>query len=274
MLENWRDCSGAIIMHSLAKHHNIPVYYEDRQNAVKTSDQITTLLNGRVIETRIFNNWLSVLSVYSTLNDQLDFPWDYHQTLSEVVELIVQQNNEIKQNDDPGPFWKIIQYLISSNIMYEGGDYKIRETNSVTRKFKENNKWAKQDVTWIEPKQVLWISTSRVFSLYKHQCGREGDKPLPDSTILYYLRNSPAFLFETKKGSFKKIDPKSGMQVEVNGEKKRTCTTALVFDLGKLDLNISSSEQDTLAEIGKNTTNRDNISNIKIEKTPDQELPF
>jgi len=28
MLENWRDCSGATILHSLAKHNKIPVYYQ------------------------------------------------------------------------------------------------------------------------------------------------------------------------------------------------------------------------------------------------------
>jgi hypothetical protein len=29
MLKNWRDCAGAIILHSLAKHNNKPVYYEE-----------------------------------------------------------------------------------------------------------------------------------------------------------------------------------------------------------------------------------------------------
>jgi len=29
MLENWRDCSGATILHSLAKHNKIPVYYQE-----------------------------------------------------------------------------------------------------------------------------------------------------------------------------------------------------------------------------------------------------
>jgi hypothetical protein len=29
MLENWRDCSGATILHSIAKHNKIPVYYQE-----------------------------------------------------------------------------------------------------------------------------------------------------------------------------------------------------------------------------------------------------
>ena len=29
MMKNWRDCAGATVLHSLAKHYNKPVYYEE-----------------------------------------------------------------------------------------------------------------------------------------------------------------------------------------------------------------------------------------------------
>jgi hypothetical protein len=73
---------------------------------------------------------------------------------------------------------------------------------------------------------------------------KEGDKPLPESTVEYYLKNCQAFKFETKKESFKKIDPKTGLQEEKDGEKKRTSTTALVFDLELIPgLNIGDKEE-------------------------------
>jgi hypothetical protein len=84
-----------------------------------------------------------------------------------------------------------------------------------------------------------------VFSLYKAQCLREGDKPLPESTIEYYLRNSAAFVAETKKESFKKIDPKTGAQeVSESGEKKRTSTTALIFLAEKTGLMLGGTKDD------------------------------
>ena len=156
--------------------------------------------------------------------------------------------------------------------MLEGGDYKSRVETSVTQKYMENGKWQKHEVSWIEPKHVLYLSTTRVFSLYKQQCGREGDKALPDSTILYYLKNSQAFIFETKKESFKKIDPKTGMQVEKNGEKKRTSTTALLFELEKLDINLSPTEEDTVTEL--QNSKEENLNNISIEDPSEHQLPF
>ena len=108
---------------------------------------------------------------------------------------------------------KTVQYLISSNILFDGGDYKVVYSNKITRTFKENGEWQKNDIVFPEPQQILYLSISRVFGLYKTQALREGDKPLPDATVEYYLKNSPAFICDSKKVSFKKMDAKSGYRI-------------------------------------------------------------
>ena len=66
---------------------------------------------------------------------------------------------------------------------------------------------------------------------------------MPESTVEYYLKNSPAFVCETKKESFKKIDPKTNLQEQnESGEKKRTSTTALIFDIDKTGLSIGDQD--------------------------------
>jgi hypothetical protein len=55
------------------------------------------------------------------------------------------------------------------------------------------------------------------------------------------------------------------MQMEIDGEKKRTSTTALVFDAGKLDLNLTSDGSDP---------EPDEISNSPVENLPRENLPF
>ena len=106
------------------------------------------------------------------------------------------------------------------------------------------------------------MSTSRVFSLYKTQSLHEGDKPLPESTVEYYLRNSESFLFETKKESFKKIDPKYGThESDESGKKKYTSTSALVFDFDKLNIALNETEANpdelTAEQAIKAATNED-----------------
>jgi hypothetical protein len=110
----------------------------------------------------------------------------------------------------------------------------------INRVFKKNNEWQKSEIIFQEPQDILYLSVSRVFGLYKTQALREGDKPLPDATVEYYLKNSPAFVCDTKKVYFKKFDAKSGMhEYDENGNKKFTYTSAYVFYLDKLNLNIN-----------------------------------
>lgn len=213
------------------------------------SEIMVGLIGNTVIETRIFNNWLCIMAAYSVLDEELDFPWDRDETMKIAVELMITQNAEVKKSDDLGTFWKVVQFLISSNLLYDGGDYKTAYVNMVNRRYMEDGKWRTDHVEWAEAKNVFWLTTSRVFGLYKQQCQRQGDKPLPESTVEYYLKNSKAFLFETKKESFIKVDPKTGMQevkkektgekdefgVPIEKERKlRTSTTALLFDLDLL----------------------------------------
>jgi hypothetical protein len=204
---------------------------------------------GEVVEDRLFNNWLIPMSAYATLNEHIELPWDLHELIRLGVTLMIRQNKEMKKNDDLGNFWKVVQYLISSNQLFEGGDYKLEVTTKFTRRYFEHGEWKQQAISYTEATQILYLTTSRLFSLYKSQCLREGDKPLPDSTIEYYLRNSAAFVCETKKESFKRIDPRTGMQeVGDDNVKKRTSTTALVFEFSKLNLTIGS-ETDDVTEV-------------------------
>jgi hypothetical protein len=226
------------ITHQLLKLR--PVFQDNYPGHVKrTSDRMREYLRQEAVEDRIFNNWLVPLSVYCTLSEHLELPWDTSELIKLGVRLMIRQNKETKKNDDLGNFWKIVQYMASSNVLFEQGDYKLIITTKATRRYFEAGQWKSEEFNFDKPTQLFYMTTTRVFSLYKSQCLREGDKPLPDSTIEYYLKNSPAFIFETKKESFQKIDPKTGVQETAEGgEKKRTSTTALVFHYERLNITI------------------------------------
>lgn len=219
-------------------------FKESFDNHVKiVGERMHVLMGDGQVESRIFNNWMIPLAAYSALADSLELPWDHEDLLNQGVRLMIAQNKETKKNDDLGNFWKVVQYLISSNMLIESGDYKVKYSNTLRRIYFEKGEWGHEDIWYSTAKRLLYLTTSRVFSLYKGQCLREGDKPMPDSTVEYYLKTSPAFICETKKESFKKIDPKTGMQeTGENGDKKRTSTTALVFDLDKIGLSIGDQE--------------------------------
>ncbi|WP_075603943.1 DNA primase [Saccharicrinis aurantiacus] len=233
------------ITHQLLKHREtFAKNYNKTVNAV--SVQFRELLGTTTIETRIFNNWLTIASAYATVAHIVELPFKYNDIIQLFTQMMITQNKETARNDDLGIFWKTVQYLISSNMLFEGGDYKIVYADKIIRTFKENGSWQKSDIILKEAENVLYLSVSRVFSLYKSQALREGDKPLPDATVEYYLRNSPAFICDTKKVSFKKIDAKTGCQeFDELGNKRFTSTTAFVFHLDMLNVSIEVPNRGT-----------------------------
>ena len=212
------------------------------QHVKKVNAAMQQVLNGETIEDRIYNNWMVVLAAFSAVYDHIDLPWDYEELIRTAVKLMRHQNAEIKASDDLGHFWKIIEYLCSSNILFAEGDYKIKgPLLKINHRKMEGGKWISDTIEWKDEKTVLYLSTTRVFSLYKMQCAKEGDKAMPEATIEYYLKNSKAFICETKKENFKKLDAHTGYQLkDENGEGKRTATTALCFDLSMLNINVAT----------------------------------
>jgi DNA primase catalytic core len=223
-----------------------PIFRDNLTNGMRqTSERMKAAMNGAIVEDRIFNNWLVPLSAFYILSDHLELPWDIDDFFRTSVKLMLAQNSETKKNDDLGNFWKVVEYLISSNVLFEGGDYKLTTTNQFQRRFYEDGKWKREDIHWKEPKQLFYLTKNRVFSLYKTQCLREGDKPLPESTVEYYLKNSKAFICDQKKENFKKYDAKMGVQMmSKDGTPMRTSTSAMVFDMDKLPFAIEYSEEE------------------------------
>ena len=229
------------ITHQLLKYREtFKTKYNKTVDSV--SEQFRELLGETSVETRIFNNWLTIASAYATVAKIVELPFNFDETIQLFVSMMADQNKETAKNDDLGIFWKTVQYLISSNMLFSEGDYRVVYTDKVTRTFFEGGKWQRSDIILQEPQRVFYLSVSRVFGLYKSQSLREGDKPLPDATVEYYLKNSPAFICDTKKVYFKKIDAKTGLQeYDINGNGKKTYTTAFVFYLDKLNLSIDDN---------------------------------
>jgi DNA primase catalytic core len=224
------------ITHNLLAHRNAFInLYERTVNEVSSSFRIN--LGNKTIETRLFNNWLTIASAYATVNKLISLPFNYQDTINIYTGMMSRQNQETYKSDDIGVFWKTIEYLISSNELKEGSDFKIINSDRFIQTFHENGKWGTREIIQNEPQNFLFLSVSRVFGLYKTQALREGDKPLPEATIQYYLRNNPSFICDSKKVTFKKLHPKTGEQLyKPDGKKKYTSTTALVFNLDSLNL--------------------------------------
>jgi len=162
-----------------------------------------------------------------------------------IKDMIETSEERFKKNGNLGDFWRVMQYLVRSNILIEDGDYKVICKDKIIHRYYEHGEWLAKEKLFDQPCRLLYLNTARVHSLYKAHCLiLTGQKPMPASTLKFYLTNpgTPELVCETKKESFQKIDPSTGKQ-ECNelGVKKRTSTSALIFEMEKTGLQLGTS---------------------------------
>ena len=226
----------------------LETFMQEYQNTGKI---LNSLLNNRVIEDRIFRNWLVLLSAYRTLKDHIVLPFTEDHIMRNSVNLILRQNQETKKSNELSIFWSIVEFLAHEGAILEEVDYKIVMVN--------NPKTDLIKSEWSLHKQVLYVNHSRLFQLYRVHGKKSGENILPLKTLEYYLMNCKEYLGRKSSVSFKvltdtgKID--ESVVQNIDGEQvRRRVTTAMAFEYEPLNISLSSA----LTETG----------------TPKEELPF
>ncbi|MEI6682676.1 MAG: DNA primase [Bacteroidota bacterium] len=83
------------ITHQILQHRSkFTQHY--RENYDLASDELGKMLNGMVIEDRIFRNWLVIIAAYRTLKEEINVPWGYDDLLKIAAGKIILQNKETK----------------------------------------------------------------------------------------------------------------------------------------------------------------------------------
>lgn len=169
-----------------------------------TNSEIMTLLGEEICESRIVNNWCTIAAAFRTIEKEIDVPFPYEEILEICVDGIKRQNKECKSNNEIAAFWNVISFLQQEGKLNMDGDYRI----NYEKIFKTNKGNFEND----KPKPMLLLRKNRAFQLYKEAANRCGEKPLPESSLKYYLENSKEYLGIKNSVRFK---------VFVNGQEKQ-----------------------------------------------------
>ena len=129
----------------------------------------------------------------------MDLPFDYFDICKVAVTGIIEQNKELKQNNEISVFWDIVDYLHQDGQINLGADYRIEH---FTKLKVEEGTVAQEYAT---PKVVLLLKYKRIFELYQLHAKKIGETLLPKTSLAYYLENSPAYLGKKKSVRFKYI---------------------------------------------------------------------
>lgn len=228
------------ITHQILQHRS-KFTQQYRENYDLASDELSKMLNGQVIEDRIFRNWLVIIAAYRTLKDEIQVPWKYDDLLRIAAGKIILQNKETKTSNEISIFWGIVEFLTNDGLIKEDVDFKV---DFVTRL---KTDIVSTEAEWTKPKNILYLNHSRIFQLYRVHGQKTKENILPLKTLEYYLMNSKEYLGRKHSVSFKveenhRIveDQDTNVSIDGNQIKKitRRITTAMVFDYDMLNISI------------------------------------
>lgn len=160
-------------------------------------DDINTATNYAKLETRIVENWAKVLAAFRVLEPKLKLPFCYDDILTTVSSGIRQQNQLSTTGNELAQFWRMILYLLTNGEIFEGADFKIAYKTKLTTDLANYN--------FPSAHKVIMLNRSRVFMLYKKACLQMDVTPLPEDSLLQYLKSSDYYFGIMKSVRFKRI---------------------------------------------------------------------
>jgi hypothetical protein len=161
--------------------------------------EISPMMKGEAsVEDRILNNYLIPMTIYKILSQFIEFDFDWKSLSQFAVKNIIAQSNAISSQDELSVWWKMFQYMADMDLIKHQSDFIVQETDSLTVV-----KGKAKGILSFDRRTVVFVRFEKAHSLYleahKRQYSKNG---LPESSLKYYLKGSPAFLGEIKAKKF------------------------------------------------------------------------
>ncbi len=188
---------------------------------------INSATGGEDINDRILRNMATVVASFKTLEPRFKFTFSYSDLLNHSIEVMRIHNRQIKQSDEIGIFWSLIEAMFDDDILIEKWHFHVKMVTSITLKNEQKKEFP-------DGLRVLKFKFNAVAKLYAEHLRRRGEKPLPQDSLQHYLQTNKYFIGIEKACKFQRKEYKQGVGIV---EQKQT-TTAFCFDYEQIGINL------------------------------------
>ena len=153
-----------------------------------TASEVMDAIGDTTCESRIVNNWVTIAAAYRTIETLIDLPFTYADIFKIITEGIRRQNAMTTTSNEIGMFWRQIGRTQMEGKFSINADYRIEyRADLKTNKMPNGTYFA-------TTRPILFLNPDAWYQAYTYKAKENGIVPLPDSSIIYYLENSPEYL--------------------------------------------------------------------------------
>ena len=235
---------------------------------------IQETLQDAVVEDRIMLNWVIPVAAFGCLQHRIDVPFMYSELCKLAAAGILEQNKELKHNNEIAVFWDIVGYLRQEGQIVIGADYRLEYVD----KLKVDEGETKQE--FLRPKTVLFLRYKRIFELYLLHGRKIGETLLPKTSLAYYLESANTYLGKKKSVRFKNIiqgRQQYDTSPDTTPREESVVDQAYCFDYNRLKeqfgINLEVSTDSIYSDFATDTNCSKSATDAEDEDTQ-QELPY
>jgi hypothetical protein len=153
------------------------------------NDELSAKTKGENIHSRIFDNWVTILAGFRTLETSFDFGFSYRNLFNVCLEKMRYQNAEVIRSDEHADFWKIVNSLHMSGRVVEGSHFRIIYKKKL--KLKDQTEF----IEFSETTPILYLNYDMVTSLLNARgTSNSNGMKIDLGSFQSYLRNSNSYL--------------------------------------------------------------------------------
>ena len=175
-----------------------------------TANEVMEAVGDNTVETRTMNNWVTVAAAYRSIETLVDLPFTYADIFKVAVEGIRRQNAVTSTSNEIGMYWRQIGRTQMVGQFTIGCDYRID--------YKADIKTNKGAMYFAMPRPVLFVNPDSWYAAYTYKAKENGIVCLPESSMIYYLKNSPEFLGVYPKMRFSNKLPNGQLAATTTGK--------------------------------------------------------
>ena len=158
-----------------------------RQAWDEAMSDMNDLVRDSNIEDRTLRNWVVALAAFRCLEKKLDLPMSYGEMLKICAEGCRDQNAKTIQNNELSGFWDTLDILVSSSKVWINVDYRIEAGKDREHPIREG-----KPIHLRSDKRYLFLSFSRVASLYSKETRDAGNKSIPAESLKFPVPQNPS----------------------------------------------------------------------------------
>lgn len=234
--------------------------YRDRFNEILSAWRKDLSIDGGNFNQRIAQNWCALYTCYDVMSKYISLPDPAKVFENYCKEKALYWSGFIRSSDTLSEFWNTFSFLVDTNIVVDGWDFKIKSEMEIKIRRDRKDEFTQR---FTEPVKVLYLRMNNVHKHYQHAYRmRTGKEGMSMENLLHYFSSRKYFLGPNKSSSFKRwinrIEPQTKIiglttvtdaQYAKINEEQKSSSIMFIYDQLGIDIERSAPDPDDTAAV-------------------------